>query len=260
MNLKCSEYADLAAAHIDGMLDAVEVQAADEHIALCPECTQIKHKQTAVKSIVRNRVGTRAVPDSVRDAIVKQIGAEAAAGEASKISPIRTERRRWLIVGAVAAGMVLTLLPSLRPAESPLIATLAADVAAAHSNPSLEVETTDPSALRGYYAQRGFTFTNTVEDLEPAGIQLVGGSASTIGRAATTMTVYTNGSERIVCRRFRVGDVKLPVGGKKIGSTEVFTRQGVNVALTRLGDIVCAMASTMPTDQFVASLHSAHHH
>ncbi len=251
MILDCSEYADLAAAHADGVLSAAEAVAADDHAAKCASCAHLRHQQEIARAAVRRGTRTAVAPASLRAAVGQQVAAAAEPPVAN---------RRWMMVGAVAAGLLLALVPVLRPGHSGLIETLAADVAAAARVPALDLETDDPAELRGYYQRHGFTFANTVEDLEPAGMHLLGGSASEVGDAATTLTVYEKDGERVVCRRFRANAIDLPAGGRQVGGSEVFTRNGVSIALTRMGDIVCAMASAMPAEHFVSSLRLAHHH
>jgi len=252
--MECRDYRDLAAADADGRLHDEERVAAQEHVEACPGCAAVRQAQLDVKRLVRDRCTPQPASDLLRASVKRSL---ASVGDSpQRAAP--TTLRRVVIAGAIAATILLSLLPGLRSSDSGMIPLLAADIAQAEAV-SPEVRTASVSDLASYYAGRGLDFENAVEDLEPHGFHLVGGSTASIGDVKTTLTVYESGEDRLLCRRFRAADFEWPQGGKRIGDSRVYSHDGVHVSLTRLaGDVICAMTSRLPPARFVTASHSDH--
>ncbi len=252
--MECSDYRDLAAADVDGRLDDRERVAAEAHVAACPACASLRGTQLAIKRLLRERCEPRKTPELLRAAIRRELSRVDAPADRPASSP----RRRFVVAGAIAAALLLSLLPVLRTSDRGVIPLLAADMAQADAS-APEIRTTSVADLASYYAGRGLDFDNAVEDLEPQGFHLVGGSTASIGDVKTTLTVYESGDDRLLCRRFRAAGFEWPQGGEQIGDSRVYSHDGVYVSLTRLaGDVVCAMTSRLPPSHFVAALHHDH--
>jgi len=231
----------------------MENQQADEHTQGCPPCGYLRVAQREVSGLVR-----RLPPDVTSEMMRRRVVRETIGNHFSR--PSMRVRTRLVVAGSVAAALILGVVSTLRNTQPTIIATLVADVEAVSSGQlSLPMQTSDPQQLRRYYAGNGLAFAATVEDLEAGGLRLVGGGMSSIGGTLTTRTVYESSDDsRVVCRRFPVGNVEWPPGGQRIGNSEVFNHGGVNIALARIGDVVCAMASNMPRDRFMRAIRVAH--
>ena len=253
--MECSEYRDLAAAHADGALSATEALHAERHVESCNRCDGLRRQQLAAVELVRTRVPRAAVAAPLREAIL---------AKTTHTPTGRTTRRRLVlsgsVAGAIAAALLLALNITLPTRDSTLIVAMARDVEAARSvGLQLELETNDPDKLRSHYALSRLPFSDTVADLANVGFTLVGGGVSTIGDTPTTRTLYiAPGNSQVICRRFSAAGIEWPSGGELVGSSEIFTRQGVQISLKRVGgDVVCAMASKMPRDKFVVAMRTA---
>jgi anti-sigma factor RsiW len=247
--MNCRDFSQIAAAHADGQLTPAERLDVEEHLAACPSCREESQRQTAIRQLVRDRIAVVPVPGDLHARVVGALPAS--------LPPRRQLSRRTVLAGAIAAALVIGIWPLFRTANDGLFAVLQSDVRAADTEEiSLAMRTDDAAALRSYYLGNGVDFDNAVEDLGSAGLRLVGGTPSSIGGRTTTLTLYEKASDHVVCRRFRLGDVTIPDGGQQIGRSRLFTRAGVHIAITRIGDVVCAMASNMPREQFVSALHN----
>ncbi len=256
--MNCNEYKDLVAAHADGALTDEEARMADAHSTECSSCRTLRDQQVTTRAIVRQRVATKVAPDSLRQAIARQRAAEITTIAKRSQAPRSGFRTKMMMAGAIAAALLLSLVPLTRNAGAELLTTLAADVGGA-SSAALAMTTEDPDRLRGYYADNGMTFSNTVADLRSSGLRLVGGKVSSIGPTPTTLTMYADDQNQVVCRRFRAEDFKWPTGGKRVGNSQIFSREGVHISVTPIGgDVFCAMASSMPMDRFLRSIHAEH--
>jgi len=252
--MDCRIFADHAAAAADGRLPPELRAEIAAHLEECAACRADIDRQRAVRELVHRRAPRTAVPEGVREDLLRRL-AEAA--------PKRERRRyRALIIGSIAAALVLGLAALLRPTAPSLLAVAKSDVDAAEAGTlTLAMRTSDASALRGYYRRTGITFGHSVEDLESKGLHLVGGDVSSIGRATTTRTLYDGPRGKVVCRRFRSGSVELPDGGEQVGPTRVLMREGIQLEITRIGDdVVCTMASRAPVTASLALQSLLHRH
>jgi hypothetical protein len=257
--MKCSEYKDLVAAHADGQLAGEELGRAERHASTCPPCEALRRAQLAVKALLARHRGRQPAPDSLRAEIARRTvgAAEAGASAPSASSGPGSRKTRILVAGAIAATLLLTLGPLLLGrGDTNLISTMAADIGqiATHSP---QLATSSPAELRSYYAHNGLTFDQSVEDLEPYGIHLIGGSVSHVGGVATTLTLYDAAGAPVVCRRFPAGRLGLPSGGRRFNKSELFEHDGVHVAVTKLDNgVICLMASRTPFEKLFASAHA----
>ncbi len=248
--MKCSEYKELVAAHADRQLPSTELERADDHARACPPCEALHSGQIAVKGLLARRRATQVAPDSLRHAIARSTAVHTA--------PVAKRARptRLILGGAIAALLLLSLIPLLRGGGSDLVGTMASDIARI-DNIAPQLATSNLAELRAFYAHRGMTFEQTVPDLDPYGIRLVGGSISHVGDVMTTLTIYDSNGTPVICRRFPADQIDLPSGGRVFNRSRLFEREGVHISLTNIeGGVVCAMASRMPFEQLFASAHA----
>lgn len=241
--MDCAAYRDIVAAHADGRLEPAEQVAADAHVAACPRCAEARRAQTAVSGLLRQRRMVQPAPESLRRRIDVALAGTA--------QPTDISRRRWrtrvILAGAVAAGLALVFLPR-QFARPDLLTVLAQDVRAAQTDRvALSMRGDDFDALNAYYRAH-LDLAEPVIDLRPADFRLVGGTIDALGATPTALTVYQGRGGKIVCRRFRAGEIALPPGGREIDGARYFEVDGVTIRIQRIGDTICCTASTMPIE------------
>jgi anti-sigma factor RsiW len=241
--MDCAAYEEIAAAHADGRLAPAERAAADAHVAACPRCAAARRTQSEVAKLLRERRLTQAAPEALRRRIDEAL--------ASARQPTDISTRRWrtriLLAGAVAAGLALLFLPR-QLARPDLLTVMARDVRAAQTDQiALAKRGDDFDGLKAYYRSQ-LDLAEPVIDLRPANFHLVGGTIDTLGTTPTALTVYEGRGGKIVCRRFRAGEVALPPGGREIDGARYFEVDGVTIRVQRIGDMICCTASAMPIE------------
>jgi anti-sigma factor RsiW len=95
--MNCRELKNLTPLHLSGELEASDRRRFDAHLAACPACAQEVERLACLDAQLVEALGTR-LPDATR---VEQ-------AVRSRISAERL-RRRWLLGGAIAAGIVAAL-------------------------------------------------------------------------------------------------------------------------------------------------------
>jgi anti-sigma factor RsiW len=244
--MNCSTYQTLVTDHADDRLDAARRGEAESHLSDCPKCARLLDEQGQVRGLLRARRAREAVPPDVRERILAAVASEA------RRSPVFS-RRRWLLVGAVAALALFALLPRW-PGPSPdLVATLARDVEMANADRiGFALQTDDPEMLRVYYRDTGgLSFAPAVPDLRPMGLRQVGGRVDDLEGVPTALTIFDGPSGKVVCRRFLAGTIPLPEGGRVVGDATVHTHDGVTLRIVRDGEVICVLAAEMPEEDFI---------
>ena len=249
--MTCDEYAEWVAAHVDGCLTAREQRAVDSHVPACSRCGAVYREQLEVRRLIHEYARrTIAVPAAIREQVRTQINVADGGARRTVVW------LRLLVVGTVAAALWFALSPLLREPPSVLLPALAADVHEVLANgSSLAIHSEDIEQVRQYYRSTGLiNFERSADDFSAAGLRLVGASVRLLENVPTTFTVYDGPLGKVVCRRFRVGALRLPQGGERIGHDEVFTIGDVTIAVMHLGDIICTLATNVPHDEFVRQL------
>jgi anti-sigma factor RsiW len=262
--MDCAEYGEIVAADVDGLLTAAEQSAVDQHLAACARCQVVRRQQQTVKSVLHARAPRAAVPAPLRQSIVAALDEAQAATriDAGARRTARIPRRaRLILAGALAALLVLILRPLWHSSPPDLLAILAQDARAAEGQRvAFALRTSDVDELRRYYRSTGrIEFERSVDDFSAVGLRLMGGRVAQIGDVYTTFSVYEAAAWKVVCRRFRSGQLALPEGGERFGDTRVFTVDGVTICVIRLGDVICCLASSMPREIFLRQLAAASH-
>jgi len=260
--MQCAEYRDLVAAHVDAQLSREEEVQALAHLAACAACARLLDTQRAFVRTLRARSFVRATPEPLRRSILARVEASGADRQ------VEAQRSRWwsrpVVPMGLAAAVALILLAvvvprfgSHAPAPPPgIFDTLVDHYRAVESGRiTLKVHTDDPTELRAYYLQTGaFTFRNTVVDLEPLGLPLVGGTVSELAGKSSTLSVYRGGRGMVLCQRIQSSGVELPAGGEMVGGDRFYSVGDITICVHLEGDIICFMASTIPRPDFIRLL------
>lgn len=257
----CEDYEEWVAADVDGVLEPDEKAAIDIHLSTCNRCRTLRHDQRLVRATLRERVPQHVAPTDLRQQIASALNGEAITPPGVTSIRERKLTRRWLLAGAVAAGFALVVSPILRSTSQDLLTVLVSDAEAAEAGQlKMDLLSTNVGSVRGYYQESGqIAFENSADDLAPLGFHIVGANVARIGKVNTTLTLYENDSAKVVCRRFPSGSLTLPSGGDQVGGAQLFTVDGVTVAITQLGDVTCCLATTMPRDEFRRRLVNSEH-
>jgi anti-sigma factor RsiW len=255
--MDCATYREIAAADVDGRLDAAEQAEARAHVAGCPACERLQREQRAIKALLHQKTFTTPAPDQVRARVLGAIaGASMSAARPWQAS-------RLVLAGSIAAAALLLglILPRWRASGPDLLEVLARDVHTASADLIELMAAGDVEALRRYYDDSGqLSFRNTIVDLTALGFRPIGGAIVPIGNVPATFTVYESPHGKLICRRFAAGAIALPSGGKRFNGAELFTVRGITVRIVRDGDAICCFASDIPYDTLVAYLERARHH
>jgi len=260
--MQCAEYRDLVAAHVDAQLAREEEAQAAAHVAGCARCAKLLAAQRTLKQVLRGASLIRHTPAAVRQTVHERIAAE------GRAHPMGTWRPAWwsLPLSRFALAGVATLLIVIgavallrsRPqgTGAAVFDTIVAHYHAVESGQiELSVHTDDPMVLRTYYLQTGaFTFRNTVVDLEPLGLPLVGGTVTQLGGQTSTLSAYRGNAGMVLCHRIAAKAVELPPGGEVVGGDRFYTVGGITICVHLEGDVICFMASAMPRADFIRLL------
>jgi hypothetical protein len=245
MTLDCNEYAELVADDVDERLSPAVRRAAEAHVSRCPRCAEMRRRQALARSIVRRRAARHTTPEPLRRTIAAAVA-----------TPSRSWPVRRLLVAAVAAGLLLALVSLFRAGAPGILEVMAEDAVAADAQSlPLALHTRDIGELKRYYRESGqIHFERSADDFRAVGLEVVGGRIGEVGGVHTTVTLYQGALGRVVCRRFRFGEIPLPEGGETVGPARLFSVDRVTVAIIRLGDVVCCLATTMPRAVFARYL------
>jgi anti-sigma factor RsiW len=260
--MQCAEYRDLVAAHVDARLAREEEALAAAHVAGCARCAALLAAQHALKHVLRGSRLMRHAPAALQQAVRARIDAE------ERVHHVGNRRAGWwpfpaarLAFAAVAALLVVVGAVSLLRSGRQDTSAAVFDAIVAHYRAvesgqiELSVRTDDPMELRTYYLQTGaFTFRNTVVDLEPLGLTLVGGTVTQLDGQTSTLSVYRGTAGMVLCHRIEARGGELPPGGEVVGGDRFYTLGGITICVHLEGDVICFMASAMPRVDFVRLL------
>jgi anti-sigma factor RsiW len=247
---------------VDAELAREEEGEAAAHVAECARCAALLATQRALKQVLRGTSLIRQTPAALRQRVQERIEAE------ERTHPMGRWRAAWwplplsrLALAGVAcllvvAGAVSLLRPRLHATGAAVFDTIVAHYRAVESGQmELSVHTDDPMVLRTYYLQTGaFTFRNTVVDLEPLGLPLVGGTLTQLDGETSTLSAYRGKAGMVLCHRIAAKPVELPPGGEVAGGDRFYTVDGITICVHLEGDVICFMASAMPRADFVRLL------
>lgn len=243
--MTCEEYRERVAGDVDGREDP-ESRSARAHADACPRCRALRDSQMELRALLRSRDLSAPAPPGLKTRILARLERDA---EPSRWSPLPGIGR--ILAGAVVVAVFVFLARSPGP---PPDAAHGIYVGALEGGLPPAVELHEVDEIEAYYASHvaAHGAPTHVVDLEGAGFRPLGVRIVMADAGPRRLTYYSDGRYRILCdyRYVRQFSGRLPEPGRPI----FFRRDGLNFCMTRFGDEVCVLITTMPLEQMAARL------
>lgn len=262
--MTCDTYQDLIAAHVDGVLSAVERQAAEAHLDACAGCRRLFATERAFRRAFSARQWIVPVPRAVEHQLHLALAAEAAAPRAWWRALGEWLKAVWwrpqcAVVLATAGVLILLvwahLLPS-EPGHTILAAATASYQAARAGTVALDYRNVEPQELERAFNRSGrLNFRTHVSDLRPAGYHLRGGTVTHVGGQPLAVAFYTGKEEPIVCLRHRGTMPPPPPEARRLKAhVYLYTQAGRTLIFSQFSDHFCVLISDLSPEAFLERL------
>jgi anti-sigma factor (TIGR02949 family) len=183
--MMCHEFEARLDPYVDRELGVDEMASADAHVAHCLACRQLAEREREFRDRLR-RQPREAAPSELRARIVADI----------RRQRWRLALRPWLLasaLGAAAALLVVSLLPSARPATPSVAEFVDKHIAYAQVERPAELTSTSAVEIREWFRARA-GLRVTVPDYTPAGIHLVGARLAESHERKAAYLLYQKGT------------------------------------------------------------------
>src|SRR5262249_5631585 len=233
---------------LDDRLSAVERRRVESHLVDCERCRAIRD------ALDRVRKAVRALPPApASDALEREIV------EGLRGASLRTEALRRAGVAALLAAAAILAVVVLLASHREDLPTAAANDFEQYTRGalSLELATSDPQLLEGYFLHRAVGFPTRVFDLSMMGDRLVGGRVHSIRGERSAFFVYHGpGNTTVVCEMFRGDTTRLPAAASRRehgGITfALYRRKGSTQVFWQEGEVACVLVSDLPPEETLA--------
>ena len=181
--MNCLELQASLHPYVDGELGVNETVAAQAHVAECARCRSLALRERQFRQLLRRQPG-EAAPAELRAGILSRVRRSARAATL----------RKWLVIPALAAAMLVALLVVPRGREpAPLVGELVdKHIAYAQIERPAEFASSDRREVEQWFRQRA-ELRVTVPDYSPSGIRLVGARIAVAKERKAAYILYEKG-------------------------------------------------------------------
>lgn len=242
--MDCTQYQEIIAAHVDGVLDDKEKRSVELHLQFCPRCAQKFRWESSSKRSLKGKLNAIPASGRLRERVVDQL--ERAAGV-----------RRTRVLGQlparyalVAAGVVLLIgVIFIRSVQETKREEIFIDAVAHYHN-----------VVRGAMAGSGAVVSPTptarLLDLSPWGYRALARQINNLGEYEGRLFVYQGPNrEYLLAQEFEGADFQPPRSARSVSATNrsliVYSHDGVNLIAWKENNIFCMIASTLPTEKLL---------
>jgi anti-sigma factor RsiW len=238
---------------LDGRLEASARERVEAHLAGCDSCERERRALARVRESLHSLRRTE-VPADFREAVSAVLDREDARAATSRTS--RSRLPRPALLAAAAAVILLGALAVFLARPKPLPERVARDYSDFRAGRlRLQLETGDAAALNKFFADGGVRFRTRVLDLGMMGYRLAGGSVLG-GRRKRAFFVYRGEGGRLLACQMYEGDLRAlrhppEVRQRSDFTFLVFRESDQTQVFWQEGDVVCVLASDMPSEEIV---------
>ncbi|MBI3249152.1 MAG: hypothetical protein HYZ50_21825 [Deltaproteobacteria bacterium] len=266
--MTCDAYADLVAAHVDGILTPQELQEVELHCSSCRQCHQLFVQQSGFHTAMAAHRFIVTTPAETEQRLLQALAKEQA------VEPTRQTESSWstwlsqtftwprLTLGLATASLLAILFLPQFFVSSPAPGLF---LQAAHSyrtlvdrQQTLKHQISEPRELAAALNRSGqLDFVTQVADLRPAGYRLQGGSVTRILDQPAAVTVYDSGDDHILCLRLRGKLPPLSASATLVHDHYVYSQDGYTIVYSQFRQHYCLLISRLPREIFLQRLEAA---
>ena len=241
---------------LDGRLDdtrQVEVRA---HLDGCPQCRSELEALRWVRDVALKQLPGEEVPPGLVDRVAAALDAADGRTRPAASWTVRRWWWKWATAGAVLAAAALALLLVSQPRAN-LVDAVARDFAE-YSNGSvtLDLRSSDGTAVESLYARGGIDFRTRVFDLGMMQYRLVGGRIHRLRGRPSALFAYRGPEGRdLVCQMYEGQLAQLPRSDdvrEHNGITfQVYRAGSLTLVFWQEGAVVCVLASDAESEAVI---------
>ena len=242
---------------IDGRLDADTRARAEAHVAECAPCRRELEMLSWAKGVARREAAGRDVPPGLAAAISTALDREERRETTGTAPPDAWRYLRPALAFGLLVAVGVALLPWRRPGSADLPTAVAQDYALYRGAAlPLERRTANPRELEDFFHARGIAFETRVFDLGMMGYRVTGGRVHDLAGRPSALFVYGGDAGKLLlCQMFegKLSELPSPVAVREHDGIRFHVHRdaGLTLVFWQEGDVVCVLASEIPTEEVV---------
>ncbi len=258
--MKCEEAGELVTALVDNQSSALERAAIEAHLKNCSSCELLYRQQLALKSEIRGAVADLKAPVTLRRKILNDRGIH-------QRQPVVENRPAWRVIfsprPALAVALLvllaLSVLYVMKPDREPVSLSaleihqriLRGEVSVIKAGSAEEIKDNLYRSVAGSFAPMTY-------DLSKINLKAIAGAVQDINGRKLLVTIYKGEATTVTCYTFLGAETDAPATAarfydiKKKTNFYAYSRDGINAVMHREGNLICILASTMPTSELLA--------
>jgi anti-sigma factor RsiW len=258
--MKCEEAGELVTALVDNQLSALERAAIEAHLKNCASCELFYRQQLALKSEIRGAVADLKAPVTLRRKILNDRGIHPR-------QPVVENRPAWRVIFSLRSALAVTLLVLL---ALPVLYVMKTD----REPVSLSALEIHQRILRGevsvikagsaeeikdsLYRSVAGSFAPMTYDFSKIRLKPVAGTVQEVNGRKLLVIIYKGEAATVTCYTLLGTETDAPPMADRFYDTKekinfyAYSRDGINAVMHREGNLICILASTMPTSELLA--------